>query len=309
MAGQSSSGVDLRRVDLNLLVAFDALLAERSVTAAAARLSIGQSAMSATLNRLRVVFDDPILVRDGRSMVATPVAESLAGPVREVLRSVEGVLARRQHFDPHSDRRTFRIIASDSSAIVILQPLLSRFAQEFPTLALRIRPPLPDSLEQVARGRQDLAIFPQALTPQTEGLSRELLYVDRYVLAVDRDNPEVGESVRDEQLQELMFLQAQVDFSPDSPIQSLDVMGVARRVEATTGVAVAPFLIRGTRLVTYIPLLVGMRIAAGAGLRLVEPPDPLSVAQMMVWSQRFDEDPAHVWLRQQLHKLTANLIH
>src|SRR3954462_13393447 len=95
--------VDLNRVDLNLLVAFDALMDERSVTGAAQRLGVSQSAMSATLARLRKLFDGAVLVRDGRAMVATPLAEALVAPVRAAMDQIERSLTRYRSFDPEVD--------------------------------------------------------------------------------------------------------------------------------------------------------------------------------------------------------------
>src|ERR1017187_6274752 len=88
---------DLKRVDLNLLVAFDAFISERSVTHEARRLSVGQSAMSSTLARLRKLFDDPLLIRHGRGLIATPLAESLAKQVRDVLDQIESILRSEEH--------------------------------------------------------------------------------------------------------------------------------------------------------------------------------------------------------------------
>ena len=104
--GTYDAAVDLKRVDLNLLVAFDALMAERSVSAAADRLAVGQSAMSSTLARLRKLINDPVLIREGRTMQATPVAEALAEPVREALAQIEEMLSNTHRFDPALDRRS-----------------------------------------------------------------------------------------------------------------------------------------------------------------------------------------------------------
>lgn len=122
--------MDLRRVDLNLLVAFDMLMTERSVTRAAQRLSIGQSSMSATLARLRKLFDDPILVRDGKGSAPTPLAESLAAPVRELLTGVETLLAQQDSFDPATATRAFSLIANDHITMTFLQPFIARLSTD-----------------------------------------------------------------------------------------------------------------------------------------------------------------------------------
>ncbi|MFJ9381293.1 LysR family transcriptional regulator [Streptomyces sp. NPDC101455] len=300
----SSSSVDLNRVDLNLLVAFDALMAERSVTAAAARLSVGQSAMSSTLGRLRALFNDPVLVREGRTMVATPVAESLAGPVRETLDRIQSMLSNRRGFDPAADERTFTVTASDYTAVAVLQPLLAYATAHTPNIGLRIQPMGMTAIEQLVRGQTDLVIIPRAVFPGGGDFCWEPLYTDRYLLAVDAANQEVGDTISIEQFSTLPYLATHFDLHPSLPEPQLDLLGIPRRVEATTGIAAAPFLLRGTRLITFISASLGSRIASAAGIRLLEPPMPLQpLSETMVWARRLDDDPAHRWLRQQLHRI------
>jgi DNA-binding transcriptional LysR family regulator len=304
-----SSPVDLNRVDLNLLVAFDALMAERSVTAAAARLSVGQSAMSSTLGRLRKLFDDPILIREGRTMVATPAAEALAGPVRDTLDKIQSILAGRRGFDPTVDERTFTVTASDYAIVAVLHPLLAYLTAQAPNIRLRIQPVGAAATEQLARGQTDLLIIPRAVSPTGDDFCMELLYTDRYILAVDAANPDVGDTITVEQFSTLPYLATHFDLQPDLADQQLDLLGIPRRVEATTGTAAAPFLLRGTRLITFIPELLGRRIAQDIGLRLLEPPMPMHpLAETMIWTKRFDDHPAHGWLRRHLHRLADELL-
>src|SRR4051794_38510851 len=123
----------LHQLDLNLLLPLDALLTERHVTRAAARLHLGQSGMSAALSRLRRFFDDELLVRNGNALDLTPLAQALVSPVREAITSVERLLTTRPHFDPAVDSRTFRVIASDYMTLVLLRPLLARLFADAPS--------------------------------------------------------------------------------------------------------------------------------------------------------------------------------
>jgi DNA-binding transcriptional LysR family regulator len=116
--------VALNGVDLNLLPALDALLAERNVTRAAERMSLGQPAMSAVLARLRKHFGDPLLVREGRGLVLTTLAASLVAPVQEAMAATEAVLGARPPFDPRTDARSFTLVGSDYVALVLLRPLM-----------------------------------------------------------------------------------------------------------------------------------------------------------------------------------------
>src|ERR1035438_738566 len=133
--------MDLNRVDLNLLVAFDALMSEGSVTRAAERLYIGQSAMSSTLARLRKLLDDPVLVREGRQMVPTPLAVSLITPVREVLDRVESLLSPGREFDPARAERTFTVVGSDYTSLTFVNPASERLSAAAPGVKIRLVPP------------------------------------------------------------------------------------------------------------------------------------------------------------------------
>jgi DNA-binding transcriptional LysR family regulator len=198
--------VELRDVDLNLLVAFDALMAERSVTRAAHRLCIGQSAMSSTLTRLRKLFDDPLLIRDGRELVATPYAESLVKPVSEVLDGVAAILAGRTEFDPTRAERTFAVTASDYTMITFITPLLAQLEQEAPGVRLWVSPPGDDYEVRLRRGQLDLLLIPREVLVSYRDFPHQLLFQDRFVCAVDADNDSVGDSISLEEFSLLPYL-------------------------------------------------------------------------------------------------------
>ena len=121
--------MNLRSIDLNLLVSLDALLNESSVSRAADRMRVGQPAMSATLARLRALFDNPLLVRVGRELRLTPFAEALREPLAEVLAGIEAVVNAGVAFDPATSSRTFTVMASDYVALVLLRPLMERLTR------------------------------------------------------------------------------------------------------------------------------------------------------------------------------------
>jgi DNA-binding transcriptional LysR family regulator len=134
------------RLDLNLLVALDSLIEEKSVTAAADAQHLTQSAMSAALNRLREYFQDSLLVPAGRKMILTPKAEELAGPVREVLMLIRSTVATPLHFDPQTSDRRFYVVSSDYVYAVLLAEALKCASREAPkTSRPQIRSRLSDS--------------------------------------------------------------------------------------------------------------------------------------------------------------------
>ena len=122
--------MDLQRIDLNLLVAFEALLAERSVSAAAQRLGVSQPAMSSSLSRLRSLFDDALFVRAGRSMLPTERALEVQAPVAQALAQLRAALEPRAPFSPATSRRVFAVSGGDYATMVILPHLAAVLAVE-----------------------------------------------------------------------------------------------------------------------------------------------------------------------------------
>lgn len=301
---------DLRGVDLNLLVAFDALMTEGGVTAAATRMVVTQSTMSATLARLRKLFNDPVMVREGRSMRATPLADAMIEPVREILDNVQSLLATRSGFDPAIDRRTFRIMAGDYEATTVLHPLLATLAADAPNIQLRILPVEPGFTERLARHQIDLLIAPDEVLPRVGEYQREILYTDRHVLAVDERNPHVGAEITVEQFSAMPYIAAHFGHRPAFPEAHLDLLGITRNVEVTASFLLAPFLVRDTPLITLTSELLARRLAPTARLRLLEPPMPLPpLSVVMVWTKRVEEDPGHRWLHERIRTIAAQLGH
>ncbi len=130
--------MNFRGLDLNLLVAMDALLTERSTTRAGERVYLSQSAMSGALGRLRAFFDDELLIQVGQRMVLTPLAEDLVNPVREALLAIEKVVNKDQVFDPGTSSRRFRIMMSDYAAVVLMTRAMPAIQQMAPNVAIEL---------------------------------------------------------------------------------------------------------------------------------------------------------------------------
>jgi DNA-binding transcriptional LysR family regulator len=301
--------VGVASVDLNLLIALDALLTERNVTRAAARTSVGQPAMSASLARLRRHFDDQLLVRQGRDLILTPLAETLVGPVREAVTAVESVFVRSRSFDPATDRAAFTIVAEDYVTMVLLRPLLSALADEAPNVRISVRPADVGFADQLRRGEVDMVIIPTELTGARLAFPHTPLFTDRYVLVVDRDNPEVGEHVTADELAALRFVAYGGGSVAPIADTELQRMGVHLPIEITTrGFVVAPFLVSGTRMASLALERLARQLAAAARLRVVECPLPFrEIHEAVYWSPRNTGDPAHVWLRERIIALAREL--
>lgn len=151
----------LASVDLNLVVAFDALARERSVTRAAQRVGVTQSAMSHALRRLRDLLGDELLVRGRSGMVLTPRADALVVPLRSGLVTLGRALSEPSEFDPAGARRAFCIASPDLFDVLVIPPLLERIGKEAPGVDIRVIPiderRLPEQLET---GEVDVAITP-----------------------------------------------------------------------------------------------------------------------------------------------------
>ncbi|MCT7660665.1 LysR substrate-binding domain-containing protein [Mycobacterium deserti] len=298
--------MDLKRMDLNLLVAFDALMTDRSVTKAAERLNIGQSAMSSTLGRLRKLLGDPILVREGRTMVSTPLSESLVEPVRDALSRIE-LLFQHRGFDPATDQRTFSIIATDRTTLTFLHPLINGLHREAPNVRLQITPPSTDYATRLQRGEADVMIIPREVFAEHRRFPHAVLYQDRFVCAVDAANTEVGESITLEQFSTLPYLATDAPGAPSLAELQLDFLGVARNTHVTAGFGLANWLIRDGALITLIHERLARVIDFDNSLRLLDPPIELQpITEILVWTPRSDRDPGNRWLRDRLLQLAAD---
>ncbi|MBS2538729.1 LysR family transcriptional regulator [Catenulispora sp. NF23] len=309
----------LHRLDLNLLLAFEALMAERSVTRAAVRMSVGQPAMSASLARLRSFFGDPLLVRDGRSLVPTLRAVELRAAFQEALDLIDSALRASRGFDPRTARRTFTLMASDYVLLFLLGPLVAALEAEAPNLRLLIRPVAVDYAEQLSRPGLDLLILPEESAELRVSSAR--LFTDHLVCAVDARHPEVGERLTEEQFRTLPLVSYSAGFA-DPIIERLFRRQGVERVPAigTQSLVIQPLVLAGTRMMAVVPerlgryfgsqapLLSQASTGSQASIRLLEPPQPFEPLHLgMYWQPRADSDPGHRWLRERVLQAAAAL--
>ena len=308
---------NLHRIDLNLLVALDALARERSVTKAAERTGVTQSAMSHTLRRLRALFDDPLLVRGRGGMVLTPRAEALAVPLRSGLVSLARTLAEPTAFEPEHASRTFRIVSPDLFDALVLPALLKRLGYEAPSVNLAVVPTpkrLSDSLET---GDIDLAIYPVLLDPQPFDLGTQVdaelqsrtLFRDSFRCFVRNDHPAIA-GRRKLTLKTFIGLN-HVLVSPggEGPglvDRILQARGLKRRIALRVPhFATALEVIAQSDLVLTAPSSLSRCSTAST---LASRPAPLDIPEhaiTMIWHPRFTEDLAHRWLRERMIDVTA----
>lgn len=299
------------RLDLNLLVAFHALMETESVAGAATQLSVGPQAMSASLARLRRVLGDPLLVRSGRGLRRTEVAQSLREPLAEALSLLAGTLNDRTEFDPATSPAQFTVLASDYVTLVLLRGVMRRLAAEAPRVRLNVRPVIGNFGDHMRSGHADLVVLPHEIAPRTRGLRAAPVFRDRFVCVVSEDNHGVGDRLTPEQFRALPYVAYDGGAIPSGAQQQM----AERRIEVlphvtTRSFVVAAFMVEGTEFTTIIHERLARYVAQRAGVRVVETPFDLEpITETMYWSARTDEDPAHRWLRDAIARTATELDH
>ena len=303
--------MNLGSVDLNLLVALDALLAERNVTRAASRVGLSQPGMSSALARLRRLFDDPLLVREGTVLVATARAEALAGPVREALDIVQRALDARLGFDPRTDECTVTVGCSDYSVLLLIGPLVRRLAAEAPGVTIQIRPRSPDPVRMLRDGDADLVIEPTEIMQELAPLASQRLFTDRWLCCVWEGNRQVGDELSLQtylQLGHIVYSTAA--HQPGATVDTyLARVALPRRVEfIVQSFLLAPTLLQGTDLITMVLERAVPLLRRTADIRVLEPPLLLPpLIQGLWWSPHRTTDPALAWVRAKIGEVAAEL--
>jgi LysR family transcriptional regulator, nod-box dependent transcriptional activator len=303
--------MNLAGMDLNLLVALDALLSERSVTRAAQRVGLSQPGMSNALSRLRRLLGDPLLVRRGAALVPTARAEALAGPVREALELIRGAIEAPARFDPRGDRRTFRLSCSDYTVLMLIGPLLRRLAVEAPAVTVEVLPRLPDAARALSDGDVELVIEPAEIMGR-EDLPAVRLWDDRWVCCVWDGNERVGERMTLEDYTSLGHLIYSMGCA-GQPVALPDMymarLGVPRRIEfSVESFLLAPFLLQGTDLVALVPARAESFLRRTGAIRLLDPPVELpTIVEMLWWHPRSSADPAHAWMRERIAEVAGSV--
>ena len=300
--------INLSRVDLNLLVALDALLIERSVTRAAARVGLRQSAMSHNLARLRALFDDDLLTRGPEGMRPTPRALGLADPVRIALGQITALVSQNETFDFRTAERLFRIGLTDSAEVLIGPALLAHLCKTAPGIRLRLSS-TEKLFDELDADQLDLGV---AFGPLPEGQAhhkRRLLGTDKFLCMFNAERVGISAPISLEDYVRLPHVLTNLRKGERGVVdEALEKLGLRRTVALTTArfVAVA-FLVAGAPVVTTMHEKLARYFAAALGLSLSPPPIELPEAPAsLVWHASYDRDPAHMWLRQTVVRVAAD---
>jgi LysR family nod box-dependent transcriptional activator len=298
-----------QRIDLNLLIALEALLSERNVTRAAERVHITQSAMSGVLSRLRDYFGDPLLVPVGRTMRLTARAETLLQPVRDILLKVDSTLGVRPEFDAATEARHFTFIASDYVSHVLLAEVLRRVAIVAPHLSFDIRPTASTMMQDLDQGRVDFLITPAHLTVAEH--PQAVLFEDTYQVIACRQHAELQHGIALEQFQSLghVVYQADQGHNPWFEQWYANQHGQTRRIEVVThGFALMPRFIVGTRRIATVQTRLAMQFEQSMPVRLLAPPmQTPRLTEVLQWHRYRDDDPGVQWIRAQVVQVAEQM--
>ncbi|HYD04138.1 MAG TPA: LysR family transcriptional regulator [Reyranella sp.] len=294
-------------LDLNLLVALDALMGTRSVSRAAERLNLSQPAMSAALARLRSFFGDELLVTRGKRMHPTAFAESLLPLVEESLRSVEAILATPAGFDPATSQRQFRIVASDYVVAAILHPLVVGLAEKAPGVRVDIALPNEGALAALDEGKIDLLITPDYVV--TSDHPSDPLYEEKQLLVGWSRNPLFERAITEEDFFSSGHVAVAFGAGRTSSFadRQLEVIGRRRRVEITAPFFTAvPWLLEGTmRLAVLHERLVAATRDRFDIVSVELPFDIPPMNQSLFYHRAREADAGLTWLRAELRACVA----
>jgi len=302
--------INLARIDLNLLVAFDALLTERSVTKAANRVGLGQSAMSHNLARLRILFDDELLVRAADGMRPTPRAVALLEPVRTALAGIQALVRRTDAFDPATAERTFRIGLPDSVEMLVGPKLLETACEEAP--GIRFRFYSTDGrqlLEELDADNIDVGIGIGTFPDGQVHHKRRVLASDTYLCMFKAERIGLKPPISLKDYVRLPHVLTSLRKGERGVVDdALEKIGLARKVALTTPRFVAvPFLVAGAPVITTMHARLARIFSRELDLTLSPVPIELpEVTISMLWHASYDGDQGHVWLRNAIERANKN---
>ncbi|HET9171946.1 MAG TPA: LysR family transcriptional regulator [Actinospica sp.] len=298
--------MNLAKLDLNLVLALDALLEERSVTRAGRRVGLSQPAMSAALARLRRHFGDELLARTGNSYELTPLGAALRDRTAAACELLERVFASQADFDASVEEREFTLLASDYAMAVFGSALARAVAEQAPGIRLTFRH-TPQQIEEntaAVLSTVDGLFMPHGIIGDFPAVE---LYRDTWVFVVSEDNPDVGDELTLDDLGRLPWAVYQRTHDAAAARQ-LSMLGVEPRVQVSTdSFHVLPSLVAGTRRVALLQRLLAARLGEGTGVRVMECPFDTVLQEAMWWHPVHTHDAGHLWLRETAASVGAGI--
>jgi len=300
--------MDLRDLDLNLLVVFNQLLLDRSASIAAEKLGLTQPAVSNALKRLRAALQDDLFLRTSRGMEPTPYALHLSEPVIYALNALQTAFNTRDSFDPLSSTRTFQIAMTDIGEMYFMPPLMAALAKEAPGVRIStVRPHTGNLRDDMASGTVDVAL---GLLPNLQaGFFQRRLFRHPYVCVFREDHPVAKAPLTLKQFCELDHVGVLAANTGHGEIDGLlERAGIQRHLKLMLPHFIAVgHVLQTTDLIATLPERFAERCRVPFGL--VTSPHPVKLPDIAInlfWHAKFNRDPANIWLRQRLIELFAD---
>jgi DNA-binding transcriptional LysR family regulator len=302
--------LNLSAVNLNLLVHLDALVEEGNVTRAAKREGVTQSAMSHSLQKLRELLDDPLLVRHGARNELTSAARALRQPLRKALLDVQRIVRDAGRFDPTTAERLFQCACPDFLSVLLMPKVATRLQRRAPGMDLEIVPNQPLRYPYLLEtGEIDFALG--GVLPAEPGIRRIKLYTETLACAVRKGHPRVKKRITAEQYARLGHCLITVGESrtPTWVDDRLRRLGLQRRIVVRTrSFLAAPQIVAHSDLVVTGPRRLCEYMAKPFDLQLFEfPLEPISFEEELLWHERAEDDPGHRWMRRVFAEVARSL--
>jgi len=293
------------KLDLNLLVALNALLAERNISRAAEKIFLSQPATSSALARLRAYFEDELLVPSGRQLILTPRAKELVEPVREILMRIDTTIAAQPRFDPATETRTFTLLVSDYTTAVLIPALLESLYREAPGMRIRLRDQSDRPGEVLEQGEADFLVIPSQYLAKEHPSAA--LFEEDYLCVTWEGNSRVRERLTFDDYLACGHVIATFTNTHNNPLSTFDgwfmeSFDVKRRVEVTVpSMSALPALVVGTDRIATVHRRIAERAGERLPVKLWEPPPRIPrLVQMLQWHKHRSNDPAIAWIRDKI---------
>jgi DNA-binding transcriptional LysR family regulator len=300
--------MDLREIDLNLLVVFNQLLMDQSVSTSAEKLGLTQPAVSNALKRLRTVLKDELFVRTSRGMEPTPYALHLAEPVIYALNALQTAFTTRDSFDPQTSTRNFQLAMSDIGEMYFMPPLMVALVKEAPHVRVStVRPNAGNLKVDMESGTVDLAL---GLLPNLQtGFFQRRLFRQKYVCVFRKGHPLAKSPMTLNQFTELDHVGVVAANTGHSEVDGLlEYAGIKRNMRLVVPHFIAVgHILQTTDLIATLPERFAERCEVPFGL--VTSPHPATLPEIAInlfWHAKVNRDPANMWIRQLFVKLFAN---
>jgi DNA-binding transcriptional LysR family regulator len=296
--------MDIRELDLNLLLVFDAIYTTGNISRAAITLDISQPAVSNSLARLRKQLDDPLFERSGNGVIATPYAETIIIPVRDALGTLSQSLKPASKFNPKSSKINFRLIVVDPLETIIMQRLLSDRSDNPKITFELLAPQAYNTEEALLTGTVDLTLF--LLPPNSKEILSEPVCPIDPVIVIAKDHPRIKNKLKLTHLLTEHFVSLNLQPNRLTNSEKISVWQQPKKKDAclVNKVSSVAQIAAKTELVGVVPRLYAISVQETYGLRILESPIKISNQHFFLsWHERYSTDPAHVWLRMRIKEI------